>query len=108
VSLLLVAGLLGRGHTLQALGVPLACEHPAQSSAQGEDQHGAMEKSAGENCPSDCHDCACGQIPMMLPACDAVLYAVLAPYELDEWTPLASPGLSLRHRLDRPPRHPGA
>jgi hypothetical protein len=100
LSALLVIGLLARGHALQSVGFPFGCEHPAEASAQS---HGSLDD---QDCPADCHRCACGQIPMMLPAWAPLPHVLLEPLELDVRIPAGTPGRPPHHRLDRPPRHP--
>jgi hypothetical protein len=105
LSVLLMIGLLARGHLLQSLGIAFACEHPgADPSAQEEEPHG---ETGDSECPQDCHDCPCGQIPMVPPSLPTLLpYVDLEPYLLEDATPTSEPGQALPHRLERPPRRP--
>lgn len=102
--MLLVLGVLARGHVFQSLGIPFGCEHPAAEVVSGpqDDDHGTSNDT---DCPPDCHRCPCGQIPVMPPALDLPLpYVQIEPYELDYPSPPDTPGQSLPQRLDRPPR----
>jgi hypothetical protein len=104
LATLLVIGVLARGHVFQSLGIPFGCEHPAAEALEQQDDH--SESTDDTDCPRDCHRCPCGQIPMVPPTLDALLYEPLAPYELEDSTPPDTPGQSLPCRLDRPPRRP--
>lgn len=103
LSVLLMIGILARGHLLQSLGIAFACEHPgADPSAQEKDPHG--DKGDSE-CPQDCHQCPCGQIPMVPPSLPTLLpYVELEPYLLEAPTPTSEPAQALPQRLERPPR----
>ncbi|MGK4008338.1 hypothetical protein WMF31_37340 [Sorangium sp. So ce1036] len=108
LPVLLVVGLLAQGHTLQALGVAIACEHPTLASASSEEGDHEAPDSSHRDCPPSCDDCACGRIPMMLPLDEVPPYILLEAYEIVASTPPAMPGRSPTYRLDRPPRRPRA
>lgn len=108
LPVLLVVGLIAQGHTLQALGVAVACEHPMlESSSPEESADGAPDSSHGD-CPPSCDDCACGRIPMMLPLDEVLPYILIEAYEIVASTSPEMPGRSLIYRLERPPRRPRA
>jgi hypothetical protein len=100
--MVLVVGLLARGHVFQSLGFTFVCEHPGESASVESDDHGSTEK---DGCPVDCHRCPCGQMPIVPPAVDLLTRVLLDLRELLELTPPEEPGQMLPHRLDRPPRH---
>jgi hypothetical protein len=104
LSVLLMIGLLARGHLLQSLGIAFACEHPgADPSAQEVDPHDAG--TGDSECPQDCHDCPCGQIPMVPPSLPTLVpYVELEPYLIEDATPASEPKQAPPHRLERPPR----
>ncbi|WP_437591196.1 hypothetical protein [Sorangium sp. So ce1000] len=107
----LVVGLVAQGHTLQALGVAIACEHPmlaSSSSDSAEEGHDEVPDRPHRDCPPSCHDCACGRIPMTLPLNAVLPYILLEAYEIVASTPPEMPGRSVPHRLERPPRRPRA
>ncbi|WP_234022533.1 hypothetical protein [Sorangium cellulosum] len=107
--MLLALGVLAQGHTLQALGVAIACEHPSLVSASAEEHHeGAQDDGAHDDCPPGCDDCACGRIPMTLPLGEVLPYLLVEAYEIVASTPPELPGRSSACRLDRPPRRPRA
>ncbi|KYF78651.1 hypothetical protein BE11_48905 [Sorangium cellulosum] len=109
VSVLLVIGLLGQGHTFQTLGIAVACTHPAATALADADDDGGGDGGSHSDCPPDCHDCACGHVPMTLPLVEPPLLCVLlAPFELDELAPPETPGRAALGRLERPPRQPRA
>lgn len=104
LPVLLVVGLVAQGHTLQALGVAVACEHPMVESASPEETADGAPDSSHRDCPPGCDDCACGRIPMTLPLSEVPPYILLEAYEIVASTPPAMPGRSLTYRLERPPR----
>ncbi|WP_437959589.1 hypothetical protein WME76_07965 [Sorangium sp. So ce119] len=107
VSVLLVIGLLGQGHTFQTLGIAVACTHPAATALA--DAHDDGDGGSHSDCPPDCHDCACGHVPMTLPLVEPpALCVLLAAFELDELAPPETPGRAALGRLERPPRQPRA
>ncbi|WP_437758648.1 hypothetical protein [Sorangium sp. So ce1389] len=109
LSLVVVIGLLGQGHTFQTFGVAVACAHPATAALVDGDEEGGGDDGSHSDCPPDCHDCACGHVPMTLPLVEPpVLCVLLAAYELEELAPLEMPGRAPLGRLERPPRHPRA
>ncbi|WP_437877963.1 hypothetical protein [Sorangium sp. So ce513] len=109
LSVLLVIGLLGQGHTFQTLGIEIACTHPAAPDAMDADDDGGGEDGPHNDCPPDCHSCACGHVPMTLPLVDPpLLSALLAAFELEDLAPLEMPGRAALDRLERPPRQPRA
>ncbi|WP_437723522.1 hypothetical protein [Sorangium sp. So ce861] len=108
LSVLLVVGLLAQGHTLQALGVAVACEHPMLVSASPDEGDHGTPDSSHRDCPPSCDDCACGRIPMTLPLDEVLPYILLEAYEIAASTPPAMPGRSPTYRLERPPRRPRA
>lgn len=104
----LVVGLIAQGHTLQALGIAIACEHPMLASSSAEERHDEAPDHPHRECPPSCHDCACGRIPMTLPLAEVLPYVLLEAFEIVASTPPEMPGRSLTHRLERPPRRPRA
>jgi hypothetical protein len=102
-SMVLVVGLLARGHVFQSLGFSFVCEHPGESSTleRESDDHGSSQE---DGCPINCHGCPCGQMPMVPPAVDLLTRVLLDLRELLELTPPEEPGQMLPNRLDRPPR----
>ncbi|XXX76606.1 hypothetical protein WMF30_54055 [Sorangium sp. So ce134] len=114
LSVFLVVGLLAQGHTLQALGVAIACEHPMLEQSSVDDESSAHhEKDATpdrshHDCPPSCSDCACGRIPMTLSLQEVLPYILLEAYEIPASSPPAMPGRSPTYRLERPPRRPRA
>ncbi|WP_437742985.1 hypothetical protein WMF39_46995 [Sorangium sp. So ce1504] len=108
LPVLLVVGLLAQGHTLQALGMAIACEHPMLEASSAHHEEDAAPDSSHEDCPPGCNDCACGRIPMTLSVGAALPYILLEAYEIAASTLPEMPGRSLPHRLERPPRHPRA
>lgn len=110
LPVLLVVGLVARGHTLQALGLALACEHPMlpSSADAAEEHHDEAPDGSHHDCPPSCHDCACGRIPMMLPLAEVPPHLLLEAYEIAASTPPEMPGFALACRLERPPRRPRA
>ncbi|WP_437316720.1 hypothetical protein [Sorangium sp. So ce385] len=114
LSVFLVVGLLAQGHTLQALGVAIACEHPMLEPSSSQDElepsssHGekdAAPDGSHHDCPPSCSDCACGRIPMTLSLQVVLPYILLEAYEIPASSPPAMPGRSPSCRLERPPRH---
>jgi len=102
LSALLVIGMLARGHTFQALGVPFGCAHAGEVELSEASQSDGSHDDHG--CPPDCHRCACGQIPMMLPAGAELRYLLLPPFLIEIPAPADGPGHLIHQRLDRPPR----
>ncbi|WP_437668746.1 hypothetical protein [Sorangium sp. So ce131] len=109
LSVLLAVGVLAQGHTLQALGVAIACEHPSLVPSSAEEHHDlAPDDGAHDDCPPGCDDCACGRIPMTLPLGEVLPYLLLEAYEIVAWSPPEMPGRASACRLERPPRRPRA
>lgn len=113
LPVLLVVGLLARGHALQALGVAVACEHPMLASPSADEalhDDGAQDSDDGaqdgphRDCPPNCDDCACGRIPMTLPLGEVLPYLLVEAYEIAAATPPERPGRSPTYRVERPPR----
>lgn len=103
--MLLVVGLLARGHLFQSLGFAFGCEHPGEDASSQLNDHGSNDD---EGCPPNCHHCPCGQIPMVPPSVEPLARLLLDLRELDDVTPPEEPGQLVLHRLDRPPRRPRA
>ncbi|WP_437783890.1 hypothetical protein [Sorangium sp. So ce1097] len=109
LSVLLVIGLLGQGHTFQTLGIEIACTHPAAPASVDAEDGGESHDGSHSDCPPNCHSCACGHVPMTLPRVDPpLLSALLAAFELEDLAPLEMPGRAALDRLERPPRQPRA
>ncbi|WP_437334763.1 hypothetical protein [Sorangium sp. So ce394] len=111
LSVFLVVGLVAQGHTFQALGVALACEHPMlepSSSHDDGEKNAAPDGSHDDDCPPGCSDCACGRIPMTLSLEVVLPYILLEAYEIPASSPPERPGRSPTYRLERPPRRPSA
>ncbi|KYF87865.1 hypothetical protein BE20_24635 [Sorangium cellulosum] len=110
LSVFLVVGLVAQGHTFQALGVALACEHPMlePSSSHDEGEKDAAPDGSHHDCPPSCSDCACGRIPMTLSLEVVLPYILLEAYEIPASSPPERPGRSPTYRLERPPRRPRA
>ncbi|WP_437738795.1 hypothetical protein [Sorangium sp. So ce1335] len=109
LSVLLVIGLLGQGHTFQTLGIAVACTHPAAPAFADAEDDGGSHDGSHSDCPPDCHDCACGHVPMTLPRVEPpLLSSLLAAYELEDLAPPVMPGRAALDRLERPPRQPRA
>lgn len=106
ISLWLALVLSGQGHTLQALGVPLACEHLLSGhDAPPEAEQTGPEHSRDRDCPPSCADCACGQMPMQAASVAPALPSVLLePLLLDLLSPPTLHGLAPPLRIERPPR----
>lgn len=111
LSALLVLGLLGRGHALQLVGVNLECAHPLAGT--GAEQGCAAEEAERENrhanpdhphCPPNCHQCPCGQLPVVTAVPAALPRLALSVLLLVFVAPLEAPGFEREHRLYRPPR----
>jgi len=121
--------LAGREHTLQALGVEIACVHPGArgdvrtfeskdethgkhaphqlQSSEDEQDVGLRATSAyageGEDCPAGCTDCACGAAPFVPPS--PLVIGERAWRDLTFERDLAIDGPARRAAsLDRPPR----
>ncbi|WP_437599437.1 hypothetical protein WMF28_42095 [Sorangium sp. So ce590] len=108
LSVFLVVGLLAQGHTFQALGVAIACEHPMLESSSAHDADDGHPDSSHDDCPPSCNDCACGRIPMTLSLEEVLPYLLLEAYEIAASTPPEMPGRCPTCRLERPPRRPRA
>ncbi|MCC6552483.1 MAG: hypothetical protein IT372_05595 [Polyangiaceae bacterium] len=106
LPLALVLTLLGRGHVYQAMGWLPCWDDTADAEARAEPHDGQGDVGhAHEDCPAGCHQCPCGQIPMVPPSVSVPeVEAVLALTELEEWTPPPACGEAHPHRVDRPPR----
>jgi hypothetical protein len=115
-SLWIALVLVGQGHTLQSLGVPLACEHllaadggVRQSEQAEQAEHAGQGRPGDHDCPPNCASCACGQMPMQGAGLTAPLAFSLREIQLPE---LLSPppllGRAPPLGIDRPPRSPRA
>lgn len=111
LSALLVVGLLGRGHALQLVGVNLGCAHPLAGTgeavgcaAEGEERDDEHADPDHQHCPPNCHQCPCGQLPVVT-AVPAALPRLALPVSIVVFTvPAEAPGFEREHRLYRPPR----
>ncbi len=105
LPLALVLGLIGRGHTLQAMGLEIACQHPDASGAVDDEQGGAHRGDGDHgSCPPSCHDCPCGQMPATEPPACPVPIALQEPIEIEQAPARELVAHVPLDRLDRPPR----
>lgn len=105
LPLALVLSLLGRGHVFQMMGWLPCWEEAAAAQVPHEPDDAGDRGNAHEDCPASCHQCPCGQIPMVSPDVAVLrVEVVLELTELDFWTPPTVCGEAHAHRVDRPPR----
>lgn len=106
VSLWVAVVLAGQGHVIQALGLPLACEHGVDVAAATAGADSDDHPPAGdEDCPPNCTDCACGHMPMQVAELAPPLpFLLLEPHLLDILAPPALLGRAPPLGIERPPR----